>query len=131
MNEEKLVYPELSYKIIGVAYKIYNILGSGHKEAYYQRAFKNELTNKGIYFEREKEIRLIYENNCIGKYILDFIVDDKIVIEFKVFNEINNTHLKQVLQYLNVVEKKLAILIYFSKRGVIYKRIVNPKFDKK
>lgn len=129
MDKNDLVYSELSYKIVGIAFKIYNSLGYGHKEKYYQRAFANELKNQELPFVREKTIKLVYENSCIGKYILDFVIDDKIVVELKIFDEKSNVHLKQVLQYLKAAEKKLAILINFTKQGVIYKRVINPNFD--
>lgn len=129
MKEIEFVYPDLSYKIIGIAFKIYNSLGYGHKEKYYQRAFERELTSTGLSFVKEKEVKLIYESDCIGKYRLDFVVEDKIIVELKARSVVRKVHIKQVLQYLNVIEKKLAILIYFTKQGVIYKRVINPEFD--
>jgi len=63
-----LVYPDLSYKIIGVAFKVFNTLGYGHQEKYFQRAMALEFDKQGIKYEREKEIVLNYNNQCIGKF---------------------------------------------------------------
>ena len=58
-NKTNLIYPELSYKIIGVAFDIFNDLGFGHKEIYYQRAFAKKLEKLGISFEREKDFLFV------------------------------------------------------------------------
>lgn len=122
-----LVYPELSYKIIGASFKIFNELGYGHQEKYFQRAMAMEFDKQGIKDEREKEIKLNYNNQCIGKYFLDFIVENKIIVELKVVPKFKHTHLKRTLEYLDTAKMKLAILIYFTRDGVKYRRIINPK----
>jgi len=124
-----LVYPELSYELIGSSFKVFNSMGFGYQEKYYQRAYAEELRNKGIKFEREKEIVLVYNKKCIGKYFLDFLVEDKVIIELKIIPFIKHIHIKQVLEYLNVTNKKLAILIYFTKEGIKYKRVINPNLE--
>ena len=126
MNKEKLVYPELSYKLIGLAFKVYNQLGYGYQEKYYQRAYKRELEKESIKFEKEREVKINYDGECIGKYFLDFIVENKVVIELKVATEFRYKYIRQVLEYLSETNKKLAIIIYFAKEGVRYRRIINP-----
>lgn len=123
---EGLVYPDLSYKIVGIAFKVYNSMGFGHRKKYIQRAFEEELKNEKIKYIREREIDLTYNDKVIGKYFLDFIVENKIIIELKVVSNIKNIRIKQVLEYLNATNLKLAILIYFTKQGIVYKRIINP-----
>ena len=111
---------------MGISFKVYNSMGFGFREKYYQRAFQKELIKNGIAHQIEKEIKLRYDNEVIGKYFLDFVIEDKIILELKVVSFIKNIHIKQVLEYLNATNLKLAILIYFTKTGVIYKRVVNP-----
>lgn len=123
---EDIVYPELSYKLIGISFKVYNSLGFECREIYVQRAYAQEILNEGLYFIREKEIALTYDGRVIGKYKLDFIVENKIIVELKVVPIIKNIHIRQVLEYLNATKLKLAILIYFTPKGVMYKRVVNP-----
>jgi len=124
-RKAKLIYPELSYKIIGIAYKIFNTLGFGHKEVFYQRAFANELKELKINFKKEFRHPIFYKNKIIGTYIPDFLIDDKIIVELKVRPKIGYTHIKQTLSYLRTANIRLAIIIYFIKDGVKSRRIVN------
>lgn len=75
---EKVLYKDLSYKIVGCFYRVYNTLGPGHKENIYQRALIIEFDNNGIKYVSKKKLSLEYEGKKIGTYEPDFIVDDKI-----------------------------------------------------
>lgn len=120
-----LVYPELSYKLVGLAYKTFNDLGYGYPEKYYQLAYEENLKREKINFEREKFISLQYLDKKIGKYFLDFIVEGKIVVELKIRAKIGYTDIKQVVGYLRATGCQLAILIYLTRDGVKYRRVVN------
>jgi len=120
-----LVYPELSYKIIGLAFGVFNKLGYGFQERYYQRALSKELNLLGLKYETEKVIDIEYGDQPIGRYLLDFVIEDKIVIELKVRPRLGYVDIKQVLNYLKTGGYKLAIIIYFTKEGVKYRRIIN------
>ena len=122
----ELVYPELSYLLVGLAYKVDNGLGYGHQEKYLQRAYEKELALNKIPYQREVVVDLVYGGEKIGKYRLDFIVANKIVVEFKVGVEPRQIHVKQVLEYLRVTGFKLAIIVCFTRSGVRFKRVVNP-----
>lgn len=121
----KVIYPELSYKILGVAFQTFNELGYGVSEKYYQRVFAKKMEEAGVPFGREQMINLHYKNQSIGRYFLDFIADGKIVIELKVKPKLGYTHIKQVMDYLKITDCKLAILIYFTRDGVKYRRVLN------
>lgn len=122
----EIIYPELSYQLIGLAFRVSNQLGYGYQEKYYQRAYACELEKEKIKYIREFEVEINYGGQNIGKYKLDFIVENKIIVEFKVASEFRYRYVRQVLDYLNQTNKKLAILIYFTKSGIRYKRIINP-----
>ena len=79
IDNEKVIYPELSYRIVGIAYEVYNELGYGMQEKHYQRAFEVSLKEKDVLFESQKCVELSYKNESIGRYFLDLIVDDKII----------------------------------------------------
>lgn len=66
-----------------------------------------------------------YEGKPITKLFLDFLIEDKIVVEFKVLPKIGYIHIDQVMGYLKATNKKLAILIYFTKDGIKFRRILN------
>lgn len=122
---EELIYPELSYKIVGCSYSVYNELGSGYIEKYYERALKLEFNKQGIKYQNQIPIKLTYNNKSIGKYIVDFVVENKVLVELKRTNRIFPSHQKQVLNYLQTLNLKLGLLIYFTNNDVKYSRIVN------
>ena len=120
----KLIHPELSYQIMGSAFSVFNDLGWGHKEAYYQRALVEEFNKRGVKYKKEIIFPIKYNEKIIAKYRIDFVVENKIVIELKIRPRIGYVHLKQVLQYLNQSGLKLGIIIYFTQDGVKYKRVI-------
>lgn len=122
-----IIYPELSYKVVGAAFDVYNELRWGHKEVVYQRAFAKALDERSIKHEREKFIPVEYHGNRVGRNFIDFLVDDKIAVELKVVPNFQYAHIDQVVAYLKSAKLKLSILIYFLKDGVRFKRILNSE----
>jgi len=125
VQKQDLLYPELSYLIVGCAFDVYNSLGSGHHEKYYQRALIEAFTEKDVTFKTEISFPLRYKQKIIGKNRFDFLIDNKIVVELKKGNAFSKTHIDQVLEYLRTQHLKLGILINFGSQGVVYKRIIN------
>lgn len=80
-NMATLIYPELSYRLVGVLFKVHTDLGPSYTEKRYQKAIEIQLRNSKISFEREKKISLPYENDQIGQFYADFIIEDKITLE--------------------------------------------------
>ena len=124
LRRPDLLYPDLSYKIIGAAFTVYNELGWGHREAVYQRAFAKTLDELGIAFTREHPVTTSYHGVIVGRAFLDFIVEGKVVVELKVIPKMGYVHINQVVAYLTGTHLPLAILIYFLKDGVRYRRII-------
>jgi GxxExxY protein len=120
-----LVYPELSYKIVGVLYSVYNRLGYGYQEKYYQRAVAKELEKARLHYRRERKVVIKYRGTIIWRYFIDFVVKDKIVVELKIANDFYKKDMVQVLAYLKSTDMKLGILFIFTKYGLKFKRIVN------
>ncbi len=77
-------------------------------------------------FKKEQLITLQYHNQPAGRYYLDFVVDNKIVVELKMRPKFGYSHIKQVADYLKTTGFRLAILIYFTRDGVKYRRILHP-----
>jgi GxxExxY protein len=120
-----LIYPELSYQLVGYAYEIFNELGYGHKELYYQRAFAQQLKMNNHKFVEQKYYPLKFKGINIGKSFIDFEVEEKVLVELKKDSLFSKARIDQVLDYLKISNKKLALLISFSSAGVRVKRIVN------
>jgi len=128
--EEKLLYNDLSYKIRGCAFKTYNNLGFGHKENIYQKALSIELEESDLIFEKEKTLPIFYENNMIGNYRPDFVVENKIIIEIKAVPFMPKNYETQLIYYLKGANFKLGFLINFgSKKLEIKRRIWTPHYQ--
>jgi GxxExxY protein len=126
--EDKVIYKELSYKIVGILFDVYNDLGYGYKEKYYENAIERELGINKIHFEKQVPFNLIYKGKRIGKLVVDFIIDDKIVLEIKKGDYFNRKNIEQVKEYLKISDKKLAILANFTTTGVKFLRVFNPDY---
>jgi GxxExxY protein len=125
IQNQDLIYPELSYKLVGLAYTVFNELGHGHLEKVYQRAYAKELKDSGINFKEQVSYKVIYKEEVIGNNYLDFLIDDIVIIELKRSDFYSKKYIDQVSNYLKVSELKLALLINFTSSGVRCKRIVN------
>lgn len=111
-----LIYPELSYKLVGLAFTVFNELDFGHLEKKYQRAYAKELALEKLKFKEQVPYNVIYKGEIIGKGYLDFLVEDKIIIELKRNDHYSKKHIDQVVNYLKISGLKLALLIHFSKK---------------
>ena len=125
IKRKDLLYPELSYKIIGSAFDVYNELGSGHSEKYYQRALAEAFSKIKLKFLEQVSCPISYNNKIIGRKILDFLVENKVIVEIKKGSRFSKSNIDQVLEYLKMNNIKLAILINFGNNGVNFKRIIN------
>ncbi len=127
LGRKDLIYPELSYKIIGCAYEVFNSIGGGHKESVYQNAMKLALKEKDLNFAEQLYYPVKFKEIVVGKNFFDFHVEEKIVVEIKSANRFTKANYDQVLNYLNVSDLKLALLITFGADEVRCKRVVNFK----
>ena len=126
-KEEKpeFIYPELSYKINGIFYSVYNELGPGHKEIHYERAITKVFDDENIKYKRQMPYRLMFRGKFIGVYYFDFLVENKIILEIKRGDYFSRRNMHQVNEYLRASGYKLAILANFTSDGVKHRRIVN------
>lgn len=120
-----IVYKELSYAIVGVLFDVDNELGSGLQEKYYQKAIEKRFLQKGIKFRSQVPYNVALSGECIGRYFLDFLVEEKIILEIKKWHHFARRNMEQVKGYLHVTGKKLAILANFTPEGVRHIRILN------
>jgi GxxExxY protein len=119
---------DLAYKMIGIAIDIHNALGPGLLESAYQECLFYKIKKDGFYVEKEKSMPLIYEEVKLDcGYRIDLLVENKLVIEIKSVDALNDIHLTQTLTYLKLGNYKLGLLINFNtillKSGI--KRIIN------
>ena len=121
------MYPhrDLTEEIISSAIEVHRELGSAYKEAIYQLALAHEFSLRQIPFEREKTIKVTYKDIIAGTHKLDFLVDDKVVVELKVVAAILDIH-SQVVSYLAASQKKVGLILNFAEQRLVdgVKRIV-------
>lgn len=130
MVAEKLIYGKLSYEIVGALFDVFNQIGAGHKEKVYQKAISVLLMKKGIKFNEQVKVDLEIYGEKIGNYFIDFVVDDKIVLEIKRDVRFSKQEFDQTTKYLESTGLKLAILATFRKEDVKFYRVVNVKQKK-
>jgi GxxExxY protein len=124
----KIIYPELSYEIMGALFEVHGKLGNRYKEKYYQRAAALAFDERKLKYKKELAVSLLFQNKIIGKYYLDFLVEDKIIVELKTVTEISYNEVRQVWAYLKAKNLRLGILANFRSKSSTYKRIVSPNF---
>lgn len=106
---------DISYKIRGAIYDVYNELGSGLFESIYQAALQVELLNRGLDVQREVSIPILYKGKNLDlDFKTDFLVENKVIVEIKSVKEIEAVHHKQLLTYLKLSNLKLGILVNFN-----------------
>jgi GxxExxY protein len=125
---DQVLFPELCYKILEICFDIHNAIGPGFTENIYETAFAYELTSRKVAFEQQKPITVPYKNTVLGIYRLDFVIDQKIIVELKAVNALDTIFKQQVVSYLKATSLKLGLLINFGSRRVEHVRVVNPMF---
>lgn len=125
-NTDDLIYPKLSYKVMSIIFEVHNKVGNKWREVEFCNAIETILKREGISYKREKKISLEFEGNKFAECRLDFIIEDKIIIEVKKVWRITDGEIKQALRYLDATGLKLAIIVNFKHKRIEYKRVVNP-----
>ena len=124
-TKRELIHKELSYKIIGSAMKVSKELGYGYQEKYYERALGKAFDKEGIKYKKQAKCDLEFEGEKLGIFYLDYLVEDKIIVEIKVGNRFHKTSFDQIISDLKANNKQLGILLKFTRLGIKFVRIVN------
>ena len=123
-NEDEILYKDLSYKIVGLAMRVHSKLGYGFLEKVYENALMVLFRREGIEAKQQAPITVYFEEEAVGNYYADILVEDKIILEIKSVENIIDAHIAQTLNYLKATGLRLAIILNFSKEKLKYKRIV-------
>ena len=124
MGDDRILYRELSFKIVGCAIQVHRIIGPGFPEAVYERALELELLKQGLSFERQKSYQVTYEDKPVGDFRADFVVEGKIILELKAVSEIPVVFQRQLHSYLQASRLRLGILLNFGREKLETKRII-------
>ena len=116
---------DLTRIVIGAAMKVLNALKPGLDEKLYERALIIELAKQNIRCEQQKQYDVFYDGQLIGTLIPDLIVDGRLIVDPKVVIEFSDSHVAQMLGYLNITGLKTALLLNFKHADLRIKRISN------
>jgi GxxExxY protein len=123
-TNQKIIYKDLSYAVVGLAMEVYNELGYGFLEKVYENALMVALQEAGIFAEQQKSIPVYFRSKQVGEYFADILVEGKIILELKSVEAINEIHFAQIIHYLKATNLKLGLIINFGKNALEHKRVV-------
>lgn len=126
LGDNKLIFEEETYKIIGACMKVHRNLGSGFLESVYQEALQKEFESQEIKFQRQVKLKLMYDGQPLKKFfVVDFVCYDKILLEIKAASFLVKDAEAQVINYLKSTELPLGLLVNFGQKSLIWKRFIN------
>ena len=117
-------FSDLTEKIIGCAFRVYNTMGSGFLESVYHKSLNIELEKSGLVSEVQKPIKVYYDNQPVGEFIADIIVNNAVVVELKAIQKLNKVHEVQLVNYLRATGLPVGLLIIFGEEKIEIKRKV-------
>lgn len=107
---------ELTGRIIGAFYDVYNELGYGFLESVYANALCLTLRNAGLVAEQEKAVRVWFHGVLVGEFRADVVVDGRVILEVKAARNLDSSHEAQLLNYLRATEIEVGLLLNFGPR---------------
>lgn len=117
----------LTGDIIGAGMKVLNVLKPGLDEKLYENALVLELCGQGHAVAQQKSFPVFYGEHPIGRLVPDLIVDEKVIVDAKVVSAFTDTHIAQMLGYLNITGLDTALLLSFKEAKLTWKRVANER----
>jgi GxxExxY protein len=118
-------FEPLSSRVIAAAIAVHKQLGPGFREEIYENALCIEFNRRGLTFARQADVNVYYDGKLVGKYSLDFLVGDKVVVELKSVTVLLDVHHAQLRGYLRATGKRVGLLLNFGQHPLGIKRMVN------
>ena len=115
-------YKDVTATIIGCAYRVYNKMGFGFLESVYEKCLLIELRKAGLDTESQKSITVYYDDEIVGEFVADIIVNDMIILELKSVRRVIKAHEVQLVNYLVATGKPVGLILNFGERKVEVKR---------
>ena len=118
-----LLHEDITKVIIGSSFEIINELGSGLLESVYETCLHMLLTQRGFRVERQSPISVYFRGVCVGEFIADLLVENKVIVELKSARAIASEHQAQAIHYLAATGIEVGLLINFGRPTLQYKRL--------
>ena len=122
-TDEPLLHEDVTDKIIKAFYNVYNKLGYGFLEKVYENAFLIEIKKSGLNVIAQYPVKVFYDNEQVGFYIADLIVENKVIIELKAAEALAEEHEYQLINYLKATEIEIGLLMNFGKKPEFKRKI--------
>jgi GxxExxY protein len=119
----------LTRTIIGCAYEVHNVLGFGFLESVYEKSLLIELEKKGLRAEHQKPLKVYYDGQSVGDYIVDILIGDRIIVELKSVQQLIQAHEVQLVNYLTATGLEVGLLLNFGPLKVDVKRRIRTLKD--
>ena len=123
-------YKEITEKVIGCAFRVYNKMGSGYLESVYEECMQIEVNKMGLSVEAQKPIKVFYDDKLVGEFIADLVIEDLLIVELKSVKRILKIHEMQLVNYLTSTGKPVGLIINFGELKVEVKRKVKNLIKK-
>lgn len=123
-EKKKLLYPELSYEVVGALYDTFKELGPGLPEKYYYSMVARKMQDRGLQYKHQLKVNIAGLPITLGRFYVDFVIEDKIVLELKIGNRFLKKDIDQVMNYLRHSGHELGLLARFSQQGVETRRLL-------
>jgi len=117
-------YQEITEKVIGCAFRVYNKMGFGFLESVYETCLIIELEKAGLSVESQKPITVRYDGQVVGEFFADLFVEDVVIVELKSVRQLAEKHEVQLVNYLVATGKEVGLLLNFGEENVEVKRKV-------
>jgi len=117
-----LQHQEITEKIIGCAYRVYNTMGFGFLESVYEKCLLIELHKARLNVESQKPIAVYYDGQAVGDFVADLLVEDAVIVELKSVRRLVEAHEVQLVNYLVATGKDVGLLLNFGEEKVEVKR---------
>ena len=118
-----LLHKDISDLIIKAFYNVYNTLGYGFLEKVYENAMLIELQKLGLNAKRQVPVKVFYEEELVGEYFADIVVEENIILELKAAENLREEHECQLINYLKATEIEVGLLLNFGKKPQFKRKI--------
>ena len=122
---QDIKYKALTEKIIKIFYKVYNTLGYGFLEKVYENAMMIEFRKELVSAVAQSPIKVIYEEDIVGEYYADILVDDKVIVEIKATRTLALEHEAQLLNYLKATDIEVGLLLNFGPKPQVKRKVLD------
>lgn len=128
MMKENYKYSEITELIIKAFFSVYNKLGYGFLEKVYENGMMIELKRLGLKVEKQKQIKVFYDEFEIGEYFADLVVNDSVIVELKAAENLLPEHEAQLVNYLKATDIEVGMLLNFGKEPKFKRRVLTSEY---